>query len=29
VLLALMAQPHPWVHIPFLDRVSGLLGRHS
>ena len=29
VVLALMAQPDPWVHIPFLDRVTGLLGRPS
>ncbi|WP_377270922.1 DUF3017 domain-containing protein [Peterkaempfera sp. SMS 1(5)a] len=28
VLLALMAQPDPWLHIPFLDRVTALLGRH-
>ncbi|MCD0481889.1 DUF3017 domain-containing protein [Streptacidiphilus sp. ASG 303] len=27
VLLALMAQPHPWIHVPFLDRITGLLGR--
>ncbi|WP_229758666.1 DUF3017 domain-containing protein [Peterkaempfera bronchialis] len=29
VLLALIAQPHPWLHFPFLDRMTGLLGRHT
>lgn len=28
-LLALMAQPDPWLHVPFLDRVTALLGRHG
>ncbi|MFJ6214452.1 DUF3017 domain-containing protein [Streptomyces sp. NPDC092296] len=28
VLLALMGQPDPWIHIPVLDRVTALLGRH-
>jgi hypothetical protein len=29
VVLAMMAQPEPWLHIPFLDRITALLGRRS